>query len=70
MIQHVLIFFAKYLAVGVVIDIVAQILFAMAMRRRLGPQHRPWLSHFVVVLLWPASILAFVSGAADRAKKG
>jgi hypothetical protein len=69
MTHQILLFVAKYVAVGVVINIVAQTLFAMVMRRKLGPARRPWLSHFVVVLLWPAAILALVSGAAGRRLK-
>jgi hypothetical protein len=69
MAQQILLFLVKYLAVGLAIDILAQVLFALIVRRRLGPANRPWLSHVVVILLWPASILAFVSGAADRASK-
>jgi len=69
MIHQILMFAAKYIGVGVAIDVLFQIGYARIMGSRLGSGRKPWFTHVVVILLWPAAIIALVSGMTGRAKR-
>jgi len=69
MTQQILVFAAKYIAIGILFDALFHFAFARTMGRSLGHRRWPGFSHVMITLLWPTAIVAFVSGVCDRAKR-